>query len=686
MSLRALGLKVHYSKGHLSKIENDIVPASLELAGACDVALDAEGRLTAAFAADRMRQAPLAGTRIGAAGAPFDIPPPPSHFTGRESEVALVIDAIRVPEHSGRAPVVLIYGMPGVGKTALALQVAQAAGSLFPGGCLYVDFSAGGPARHDYLLRRLGVPPDEIPAEPAEARALYLAVLYRRSVLIVADGVTSSRQVAALVSASPACAVIATSRHQLPALDDCRALLVPPLAPAPAATLLRSVSGQADFGPDAEVRRIAAACGGLPLALRVAAVTARRTRCDAAELANLLEDVETIWPELDDGERSVYQELLADFETLPAGARRTVAVLALHPGQSVGRHPAAWLAGTSPQAVGADVSELLERDLITVDPDGGARLRVLPRRLAAGIAAGLDERSRHEALHRLVAGYARTAAAADAALVPLRFQPPEPDSKATVTGSSFDARAEAMAWCRAEADLVPRLCALALEQGLDEDCWRLAHAMRDYFFTVKAVEPWVASHRTALLATERCGDLWAQATTRNNLGMALVEQGRTDAADMQYRQALKLLRTLDDDRGVATTLGHQAWANYAAGRATVAIALAEQARRLNRRHDDRRALAIMNRTAALAYARTGQFHRAQALLGECGEILAELDLPLDVAMLLNCLGELHCAMGHFDQGRSWHVMAEERSAACGGTGEHARAVQGQVAAAQCAGR
>jgi tetratricopeptide (TPR) repeat protein len=684
MSLRALGLKVHYSKGHLSKIENDIAPANLELAEACDAALGAEGRLQAAFAADMSRHATLVDAST--VNAPFDMPPRPSHFIGRDAEASQVKEAIcGLPDDDGRAPVVLIHGMPGTGKTALALHVAHGVRARFPGGCLYVDFSSGEPTMHGRLLRRLGIPLSEIPAEPGEARALYLSVLYRRAVLIVADGVTNASQVAALVPASPACAVIATSRRRLAALDDCQALRLAPLASDHAAALFRAVSERDDLGPDADVGRVAAACGGLPLALRVAAMTARAARRTAAQLADLLDDAVTIWPELDDGERSVYRELLAEFEALPDSARRTLAMLALHPGETVARRPAAWLTGSSPQAVDADFAELLGRDLITLGPAGGARPRGLVRDLSSGIIAGLDEQSRQEALRRLVTGYARTAAAADAALVPPRFRPPDADSKVTVAAESFDAQAQAMAWCRGEAGFIPMLCSLALEQGLDEECWRLAYAMRDYFFAVRAVEPWVASHRIALLAAQRCGDQWAQATTRNNLGMALAEQGQTEAAHMQYRTALGLLRAIDDRRGVATTLGHQAWANYAAGRYNAAVSLAEQARQLNRRHDDRRSLAIMDRTAALSYAGGGQYRQAQALLGECGEILDELDLPLDVAMMFNCLGEVHLAMGQFSAAGTWHALAEERSSACGGAGERDRAVNGLAAARRAAG-
>jgi hypothetical protein len=534
------------------------------------------------------------------------------------------------------------------------------------------------------LLRRLGVAAGEIPEEAQEARSLYLSILYRRAVLIVADGVTNSGQVAALVPASSACAVIATSRRRLDALDDCLPLLLPPLAGDDAVALFQAVSGRVGLDPQGDVRRLAIACGGLPLALRVAAAKAREPLLSVAELADRLESADTAWRELDDGERSVRRVLQAGVDALPESPRHTLAMLSLHPAELVGRYPAAWLVGSSPWAADTDFATLLGHDLIALDREGRARPHGLIRNLSAGVTARLDEQSRREALHRLLAGYARTASAADRVLTPLRFQPPGTDGKG-LAAMSFDDPADAMAWCRAEADLIPRLCALALEEGLDDECWRLAYAMRDYFFAVKATKPWIASHRIAVEAAERRGDQWAQAITRSNLGMALVEQGQTLAAERQYNKALGLLRAIEDRRGVATTLGHQAWASHAAGRHDAAVSLAGQARELNRRNDDRRSLAIMDRTAALAHAASGRPTEALRLLAECQEILSELDLPLDTAMMLNCLGEVHTVMGQFGKARTFHAIAAERSTACGGDGEQARAIKGLAAATRADG-
>lgn len=685
LSLKELSEKIPCSKGHLSKLENGKARVSPGLARACDEALDSGGRLIRAWHADPAQHVPQRDSRT--TSVPFDVPPPPGCFVGRDAEADLIVGAIRGPQGGNRAPVVLIHGLGGVGKTALALHVAHRVRDRYPGGCLFVDFGLGpgSPSVHDWLLRRLGVPAEVIPAEPGEARARYLREACRRTMLVVADGVTSAGQVAALVPASSECAVIATSRRRLDALDDGLAVHLCPLAADDASALLRSASGRDDLGSDADLRRMAAACGGLPLALRVAAATARNSRRDAAQMASRLESP-AAWRQLDDGERSVRRTLLSCFGALPESAGRTMATLALHPAEAIARYPAAWLAGCSPGTADDECEELLAHGLITVDPAGRARPHGLVRRLALEAAASLDEPSRRQAEHRLIAGYAKAAMTADGVMVPQRFRPGEAGGDIAVAPMSFGDPARAMEWCRAEAGVIPRLCELALGRGLYEECWRLAYAMRDYFFAAKEFGPWIESHLFALRGAECCGNQWALAVTHNNLGMAYVERKDQIAkAEAHYSQALKLQHDIKDHRGVATTLGHQAWANHAAGRHETAITLADEAIRLNRQHDNQRSVAIMYRTAALALSAIGGYGGALSRLDECEKVLSDLGLPLDFAMMLNCRGEVHHAMGDFDDAAEFHGQAAERAAACGGAGEQARAVRGKAAALAAAG-
>jgi transcriptional regulator with XRE-family HTH domain len=304
---------------------------------------------------------------------------------------------------------------------------------------------------------------------------------------------------------------------------------------------------------------------------------------------------------------------------------------------------------------------------------------VLLGALSAGLVSQLSSRSRRESMGGLIAEFLEAALAADAVISPGRHRPAAYGAHSSeVPAGTEDAGGgavltDALQWCDGVAGVVLMLCSVAFELGLDEECWQLAYAFRGYFFATGALGPWAASHKVALRAADRSGNRWAAAVTRNNLGLALLGQGQASAAGAEHGAALAAFSGLGDDHGVATTLGHQAWASHAAGQHGAAIDIAMAANELNRALGSVRRIAIMDRTAALAHARLGQHAEAVACLAECREILAGAGLPLDNAMLANCLGETHFAKGDFAAAARYHARAAEQAAACGGQAEQARA-------------
>jgi len=262
-------------------------------------------------------------------------------FTGRAAELARLINML-----SGKGVAIpVVTGMLGTGKTALAVQAAHAAKARFPHGQLYACLDDDGRPRDPQvvlgeLLRGLGVPAGGIPATRFEREALYRSVLAGRRVLVLADGAGSAAQVRPLLPGTPGSAVVVTSRARLPDLEGARFIELGGLHPANSVLLLARISGRAiasadwDDDQDGEseaeaAMAIAAACGHLPLALRIAgARLADDPELTVTDLAALLADESRRLDELTVGAASVRTRLGTAAGAVSTPARRALALLA----------------------------------------------------------------------------------------------------------------------------------------------------------------------------------------------------------------------------------------------------------------------------------------------------------------------------------------------------------------------
>ena len=168
----------------------------------------------------------------------FSSPPrPPTRLIGREREVAAITHALR----SAQARLVTLSGPGGVGKTRLALAVAEAVAGDFPDGVVWVELAQIiGPAQEAIPLvagaiaRALGT---REPMPQAVAASL-AAAIGARQLLLVLDNVEHLLAVAPLLAAvladCPALVLLVTSREGLRLRGE-REFVVQPLAiPNPA--------------------------------------------------------------------------------------------------------------------------------------------------------------------------------------------------------------------------------------------------------------------------------------------------------------------------------------------------------------------------------------------------------------------------------------------------------------------
>ncbi|MFC6023652.1 tetratricopeptide repeat protein [Plantactinospora solaniradicis] len=690
MSLAELAREVHYSRGFLSKIETGKAQPNRALAETCDELLGAGGDLVRRLPPTKRRPRWSPTTR------PVDLPAVSTIFLGRADELSLVTDALSKRPRSSR--IVVVYGLPGVGKTELVLHTAGHLLDRYPDGCLYLDLQGGGDApvdSHaaiDHLLRRLGVPPELVPNPPAQRAAMYRQVVRDRNLLLVIDNPTAAADVAALVAPGGTGDILVASRRRLDALDEARQIELAPLSDADARALFEQIADDrlaTDPGADSgTIDQITAACDRLPLAVRIAAARFRASEhTPIAELSALLEDERHRLSALDDGERSIADTFAAACAALPPPQALLFALLSVHPGPSFGRMTAGLLADAGEQEAARLLDRLVSTCLIQrVGPDRHI-LHLLVSTIAARQATTtVAPQHRLAAVDRLLDGYLLAAQHADLAATPQRHRAPPVVPSTAAWYATFTAAEQASTWFDAEQDNLVAICDLALAHDRPHVCWRLAYAMRDHFFRTRSDRDWVRTHRAALTAARRADDPWAVAVTLNNLGLGYAVAAQSTQADECYTEALQLFRDLGDPHGEANSLGHLAWTAHTTGQHRTAITRGKAALRLYEQFGTPRQAAITRRTIGVAEAAQGDVAAAEAHLRAAVAVFAADRLALDEAMTLNCLGDVAWADHRVQKTIDLYRRALFRARTGESTFEQARALRGLALASDSIGK
>ena len=295
--------------------------------------------------------------------------PQATELVGRDDVTAELRSLLR--PKTDRVPIIIISGAGGIGKTSLALLVANELIGQYPGGQLYAElYRADGGATDttevlEHFLRALGE--QRIPATKAERLSEYRTLLAQRRLLIVLDDATSGAQVADLIPNGPGCSVLVTSRERLPDLSGAHHVApLEPLRHDDATALFLSVVRDAGVGLSGldHVDEVVTLCGGLPLALRIAgSLRVHDHPRSTAALARRLADQ---GPEgFAYGQLSVVRTIGAGFERLNSPARDLFLGLGLLRLRGFGL----WTAAALLDGTGADpitaLSELAARFMIT---------------------------------------------------------------------------------------------------------------------------------------------------------------------------------------------------------------------------------------------------------------------------------------------------------------------------------
>ncbi|MFG2601822.1 BTAD domain-containing putative transcriptional regulator [Streptomyces sp. NPDC048462] len=605
---------------------------------------------------------PVVGPGIGAPGGPRGgephatdlLPRAPRGFHGRAAELAALSRAA-----AGEAPICLVTGPAGVGKTALALHWARRAPAAFPDGRLFADLrgfgDTGEPTPLEVLrefLLALGVAPRRVPESVQAAAALFRSLTDRRSLLVVLDNARDSAQVRPLLPGGADCVTLVTSRHRLDGLiasDAARPVPLDVLEPPDGTALLAGVLGEERvLAEPVAARRLAELCGGLPLALRVtAARLAGRPHRTLAGTADELADERSRLAYLDVEDTGVSAALRLTVQQLPPDAVHHFARLGHHPGSHFDPYTAAALAGSDPVVAAAALERLAAAHLVGETSPGRWVLHDLVRLYARG----LDPESGPDALLGVLDHCIATAlAAADTAepggepcfVLPADFRKP-------AAVRDFTDRAEAMSWLATEREDLSLAAAAARGAGLDDRAWRIILLQWPHVVW-RARDGWAPALGLALDAAVAQRDPYAESRVRNLLGWVLSEEGRTAEAGALLEPSPGLARRAGDRLGEATALINLAVVQAEQGGLDVALEGCEQAVALARQecdaHTEMLALQHLARLRLVA-------GRPQDAL-DCARTAFDLGPEHEEAarrvLLLSVSGEAHLALGAEDEG------------------------------------
>jgi tetratricopeptide (TPR) repeat protein len=493
------------------------------------------------------------------------LPPATPDFVGHHDVQEALDDLARTAEGRFRPGVIVLHGLAGIGKTALALHWAHQQHGRLVDTALYLDlhgFDGGRPVKADdvvdELLDCLGVSLARLATRAGREAKLREILAETRTLVVLDNAATSAHVLPLLFTLSPSLVLI-TSRQNLTALagrHGARHCSVPPLNETHAAQVLTSRIGPRGAAEQEPLTRITALCGGLPLALQLVAhhIDGRRGAA-LTELADELQDRSRLLDIGDDGDdppANMRAALSVTYSALPPEARDMLRLIGLSPAPELTLHAAVALAGKPAKDVKHALDVLVSTHFLT-HTGGRDRYRIhdLLRAFARELSEGDEAAER-----RLLSFYLQASFDANRLLFP--FRPPVPmiPAEPDIPSLEFASESEASTWLLRERNNCGALVPWAAQRGHHDYAWRIPHNLYGLYRRYAFYNELRDAYTVSVFSTRAVGDLESEGATRSDLGLIAFTMGDLDSALQEFHLAAAIAQQTQSPMGNAISLAH----------------------------------------------------------------------------------------------------------------------------------
>jgi tetratricopeptide (TPR) repeat protein len=608
-------------------------------------------------------------------------------FVGREAQQTTLLQWLRQVNALGRtAPVVVsIFGMAGVGKSRLALRVLHRLKDLFPDGQVYLDLHgadrepmSASQALLEVLRDGFGLEEKEIPLEQRGRELQYRSLMAKKRVVVLLDNALDEAQVTPLRPPGGTSAVVITSRGRLEL--DGESLHLKPMdigtgselgeSEALLHEIVKRVSPTRVTNDLGTARQIVELCGGLPLAIRIAAATLKMPQWEreplaayrdelaneATRLAKLEnERVEKAHP----GQGRVRASFNLSYIALHTELQQLFRYMGGLPGQDFGLAVAATVSEMQETEIETRLNCLIEAQVLERQ-NKRYQFHDLMRLFAR---EKLEPVEREALLEQALNWYSDAASYWKDGLNPLSCrqlaQTIAVETEDSPSVAQLEQALHKIALNNFEAETGNWVLVIRQLECLEYLDKAVALAVNlSSFYDVKSYwEDWVTTHEIAKACAEKTGNHVGMATTLTNLGSVYFNQGRWEAAILTYEQSLQISREIGNRYGVANTLGNLGNVYLEQGRWDEAILAYEQSLQLKQELEDHLGAATTIMNLGNAYLKQGRWEDTVLAYEQSLKIKREWGDSYGMSQVFSNLGNVYFNQGRWNEAISAYEQA-----------------------------